>query len=37
MAGLHALEQGAFRAAVMNAVVAATARAQQLGQLPETK
>jgi pyrroline-5-carboxylate reductase len=32
IAGLHALERGAFRAAVMDAVQAATARATELGQ-----
>ena len=32
IAGLHALEQGAFRAAVMNAVKAAADRATELGQ-----
>lgn len=32
IAGLHALEQGAFRGVVMNAVNAATARSQELGQ-----
>jgi len=32
IAGLHALEKGAFRATVMNAVDAATARAKELGK-----
>lgn len=32
IAGLHALERGGVRAALMDAVIAATARAQELGQ-----
>ena len=32
IAGMYALEQGAFRATVMNAVDAATARAKELGK-----
>lgn len=32
IAGLHALEEGNFRATVMNAVVAATARSKELGK-----
>jgi pyrroline-5-carboxylate reductase len=32
IAGIHALEQGAFRGAVMNAVVAATKRGAELGK-----
>lgn len=32
IAGLHALEKGSFRATVMNAVEAATARSKELGQ-----
>jgi pyrroline-5-carboxylate reductase len=31
IAGLHALEQGAFRGIVMNAIQSATERSQQLG------
>lgn len=34
IAGLHALEQGAFRGVVMNAVKAATLRSQELGLIP---
>ena len=30
--GVHALEQGGMRAAVMNAVLAATARSRELGK-----
>mmetsp|Transcript_33016 Transcript_33016/g.77169 ORF Transcript_33016/g.77169 Transcript_33016/m.77169 type:complete len:276 (+) Transcript_33016:105-932(+) len=33
IAGVHALEQGAFRGTVMNAVEAATKRSQELGKL----
>jgi pyrroline-5-carboxylate reductase len=32
IAGIHALEQGAFRGTVMNAVVAATRRGAELGK-----
>ena len=32
IAGLHALEQGGLRAALMNAVEAAALRSKQLGQ-----
>jgi pyrroline-5-carboxylate reductase len=32
IAGLHRLEEGGLRAALMNAVVGATERARQLGQ-----
>ena len=34
IAGLHAMERGAIRAALMNAVEAATARSAELGALP---
>lgn len=37
IAGLHALEQGAFRGVVMNAVDAATTRSQELGQLSASR
>ncbi len=37
IAGLHALEQGAFRGVVMNAVHAATTRSQELGQLSASR
>jgi pyrroline-5-carboxylate reductase len=33
IAGLHALEQGGLRGALMNAVRAATLRAEELGKL----
>lgn len=36
IAGLQALEQGGFRAAVMNCVLAATLRAEELGRLAQS-
>lgn len=32
IAGIHELEKGAFRASMMNAVVAATKRSHEMGQ-----
>jgi len=37
IAGLHAMEKGAFRAIIMDAVEAATVRSQELGRLVENK
>ena len=36
MAGLYAMEEGGFRLALMNAVIAATKRSRELGEALQT-